>query len=106
MPKCRRSDTFPRIASRDAGSVPEREVTVPDSDHDMPDGAVTGGGVPEEDTEGTPGFPDRRLIDLSRDPTPGAPDHLAPDDAEDRPFIDLPRHPSSGGGHHRAPDDD
>jgi hypothetical protein len=52
------------------------------------------------------GFPDRRFIDLSRDPTPGKPDHLAPDDAGDRPFIDLSRDPTPGKGDHRMPDDD
>jgi hypothetical protein len=54
----------------------------------------------------TPGFPDRRLIDLSRDPTPGVPDHLAPDDAGDRPFIDLSRDPTPGKPDHAAPEDD
>ncbi len=34
------------------------------------------------ESESAGGFPDRRLIDLSRDPTPGVPDHAAPDDAE------------------------
>lgn len=55
--------------------------------------------------EESPGFPDRRFIDLSRDPTPGVPDHAAPDDAGDRPFIDLSRNPSSGTPRHAAPDD-
>jgi hypothetical protein len=53
-----------------------------------------------------PSFPDRRLIDLSRDPTPGVPDHAAPDDAGDRPFIDLSRDPTPGKPDHAAPDDD
>jgi hypothetical protein len=45
------------------------------------------------------------LIDLSRDPTPGVPDHAAPDDAGDRPFIDLSRDPTPGVPDHAAPDD-
>ena len=52
------------------------------------------------------GFPDRSLIDLSRDPTPGEPDHLAPDDAGDRPLIDLSRDPTPGVPDHAAPDDE
>ncbi|MBI1759541.1 MAG: hypothetical protein HYR62_10010 [Actinobacteria bacterium] len=67
-----------------------------DSDDNSPEG-----GVEEE-----PGFPDRRLIDLSRDPTPGVPDHLAPDDVGERPLIDMSRDPTSGVGNHRAPDDE
>lgn len=51
------------------------------------------------------GFPDRSKIDLSRDPTPGEPDHLAPDDAGDRPLIDLSRDPTPGVPDHLAPDD-
>jgi len=51
-------------------------------------------------------FPDRSLIDLSRDPTPGEPDHAAPDDAGDRPFIDLSRDPTPGAPDHAAPDDE
>ncbi len=51
-------------------------------------------------------FPDRRLIDLSRDPTPGLPDHAAPDDAGDRPLIDLSRDPTPGVPDHAAPADD
>ena len=54
----------------------------------------------------SPGFPDRRLIDLSRDPTPGKPDHAAPDDAGDRPFIDLSRDPTPGRPNHAMPDED
>jgi hypothetical protein len=60
--------------------------------------------APSEPTD-SPGFPDRRLIDLSRDPTPGVPDHAAPDDAGDRPFIDLSRDPTPGVPDHAAPDD-
>ncbi|MFL6127443.1 MAG: hypothetical protein ACJ73E_00060 [Mycobacteriales bacterium] len=52
------------------------------------------------------GFPDRSLIDLSRDPTPGEPDHLAPDDAGDRPLIDLSRDPTPGVPDHAVPDDE
>jgi hypothetical protein len=58
------------------------------------------------DGGGSPGFPDRRLIDLSRDPTPGVPDHAAPDDVGDRPLIDLSRDPTPGVPDHAAPDDD
>jgi hypothetical protein len=63
----------------------------------------------EQDAPATgesPGFPDRRFIDLSRDPTPGVPDHAAPDDAGDRPFIDLSRDPTPGVPDHAAPDDE
>lgn len=52
------------------------------------------------------GFPDRSLIDLARDPTPGEPDHLAPDDAGDRPLIDLSRDPTPGVPDHAVPDED
>jgi hypothetical protein len=64
--------------------------------------------VSSDDTPDTesPGFPDRRFIDLSRDPTPGVPDHAAPDDAGDRPFIDLSRDPTPGVPDHAAPDDE
>ena len=55
--------------------------------------------------EAATGFPDRSKIDLSRDPTPGEPDHLAPDDAGDRPLIDLSRDPTPGVPDHAAPDD-
>jgi hypothetical protein len=58
------------------------------------------------ETDESPGFPDRRLIDLSRDPTPGVPDHAAPDDVGDRPLIDLSRDPTPGVPDHAAPDDD
>ena len=63
-------------------------------------------GAHDADSEKTTGFtPDRSLIDLSRDPTPGAPDHAAPDDAGDRPFIDLSRDPNPGVPNPAAPDD-
>ena len=52
------------------------------------------------------GFPDRSKIDLSRDPTPGEPDHRAPDDAGERPLIDLSRDPTPGVPDHAAPDDE
>jgi hypothetical protein len=51
-------------------------------------------------------FPDRSLIDLSRDPNPGVPDHAAPDDAGERPLIDLSRDPNPGVPDHAAPDDE
>jgi hypothetical protein len=47
---------------------------------DEPAAAETAADPAERESAG--GFPDRRLIDLSRDPTPGVPDHAAPDDAE------------------------
>jgi hypothetical protein len=50
--------------------------------------------------------PDRSNIDPSRDPNPGVPDHLAPDDAGERPFIDLSRDPTPGRPDHAAPEDD
>jgi hypothetical protein len=50
--------------------------------------------------------PDRSHIDPARDPNPGVPDHLAPDDAGDRPFIDLTRDPTPGRPDHAAPDDE
>lgn len=59
-----------------------------------------------DDAEDAGGFPDRRHIDLSRDPTPGVPDHAAPDDAGDRPLIDLSRDPTPGVPDHAAPDDE
>jgi hypothetical protein len=56
--------------------------------------------------EKRPFTPDRSHIDLSRDPTPGVPDHLAPDDAGERPFIDLSRDPTPGKPDHAYPDDE
>jgi len=73
------------------------------ADDEGPPGS-TGAG-PAEST-GSRGFPDRSLIDLSRDPTPGEPDHLAPDDSGDRPLIDLSRDPTPGVPDHAAPDED
>jgi hypothetical protein len=62
--------------------------------------------VPRMSEEPREFIPDRSKIDLSRDPTPGVPDHLAPDDAEDRPFIDLSRDPTPGRPSHAAPEDE
>ena len=63
-------------------------------------------GAHHADEEDHAGFtPDRSLIDLSRDPTPGVPDHAAPDDVGDRPLIDLSRDPNPGVPNHAAPDD-
>ncbi len=54
----------------------------------------------------TPGFPDRRHIDLSRDPTPGVADHAAAEGAPLHPLIDLSRDPTPGVADHALPDDD
>jgi hypothetical protein len=62
--------------------------------------------VPRMSEESREFTPDRSKIDLSRDPNPGVPDHLAPDDAGERPFIDLSRDPNPGRPAHAAPDDD
>jgi hypothetical protein len=62
--------------------------------------------VPRMSEEPREFVPDRSKIDLSRDPTPGVPDHLAPDDAVDRPLIDLSRDPNPGRPNHAAPDDE
>lgn len=48
--------------------------------------------------------PDRSRIDASRDPTPGVPDHLRPDDEE--PGFDVSRDPTPGVPDHAAPDDE
>jgi len=53
-----------------------------------------------------PFTPDRSHIDVPRESAPGAPRHLAPDDAGERPFIDLSRDPTPGKPDHAAPDDD
>jgi hypothetical protein len=58
------------------------------------------------ETDESSGDPGRKFIDVSRDPTPGRPGHLAPDDAGDRPFIDLSRDPTPGKPDHAAPDED
>jgi hypothetical protein len=39
-------------------------------------------------------------------PKPKGPRHLAPDDAADRPLIDLSRDPTPGVPDHAAPDDE
>ncbi len=79
------------------------------SDDDGAAGAGTAdsaGARTADPTGPSEGFPDRRFIDLSRDPHPGVPDHLAPDDAGDRPLIDLSRDPTPGVPDHAAPDDE
>jgi hypothetical protein len=48
--------------------------------------------------------PDRSRIDVSRDPTPGVPDHLRPDDEE--PSFDISRDPTPGVPDHATPDND
>lgn len=77
----------------------EQEDLVGSEDEVRPDGGGTANGEER-------GFPDRSLIDLSRDPTPGVPDHAAPDDAGDRPLIDLSRDPTPGVPDHAAPEDE
>jgi hypothetical protein len=67
---------------------------------------IPASGEQDPDAADSPGFPDRRFIDLSRDPTPGVPDHAAPDDVGDRPLIDLSRDPTPGVPDHALPDDD
>jgi hypothetical protein len=49
----------------------------------------------------SPLSPDRSHTDVSRKPR-----HLAPDDAGERPFIDLSRDPTPGKPDHAAPEDD
>ncbi|MGH3434066.1 MAG: hypothetical protein ACRDQB_14655 [Thermocrispum sp.] len=48
----------------------------------------------------------REHIDLSRDPSPGVPNHAAPEDAERSPLIDLSRDPNPGVADHALPDDE
>jgi len=63
-------------------------------------------GLVSTDSETTAGFPDRKYIDLSRDPTPGVPDHALPDDADGpHPLVDLSRDPTPGKPDHAMPDD-
>lgn len=50
--------------------------------------------------------PDRSHIDVSRDPTPGVPDHLRDDDVEPGPLIDLTRDPTPGHPDHAMPDEE
>jgi SAM-dependent methyltransferase len=69
-----------RDRGRPCNSGDEEGAVRPDepsasTDHESADAAPSAAGE-------SPGFPDRRLIDLSRDPTPGVPDHAAPDDAD------------------------
>lgn|GEM_PF-6935841 len=57
-------------------------------------------------SESGSGFPDRRHIDLSRDPTPGVPDHALPDDATGpHPLVDLSRDPTPGVPDHAMPEE-
>jgi len=49
---------------------------------------------------------DRPEIDMSRDPTPGEPDHAAEDGSGVHPLIDLNRDPTPGKPDHAKPDDD
>ncbi len=60
---------------------------------------------PGESDPDSPGFPDRRFIDLSRDPTPGVPNHAAEPGAEPHPLIDLSRDPTPGVPFHALPED-
>lgn len=59
-----------------------------------------------ETEEATSSFPDRRYIDVSRDPNPGVPNHALPDGAPRHPLIDLSRDPNPGKADHALPDDD
>ena len=90
-----------------AGASENEEDAVPTADDHVPGGPADRGPSTEPASSGSDakGFPDRSLIDLSRDPTPGVPDHAAPDDAGDRPLIDLSRDPTPGVPDHAAPDD-
>ncbi|GAB3278994.1 hypothetical protein [Parasphingorhabdus pacifica] len=45
-------------------------------------------------------------VDPSRDPTPGVPNHAAPDGAEVDPLIDLSRDPNPGVADHAKQEDD
>jgi hypothetical protein len=49
---------------------------------------------------------ERPHIDLSRDPTPGVPDHAAPEDSDMHPLIDLSRDPNPGVADHAKPEDE
>ena len=77
-----------------------------DDDRVADEPARSGDAADQASNEAESTFPDRRLIDISRDPNPGVPDHLAPDDAGDRPLIDLSRDPNPGVPDHAAPEDD
>jgi hypothetical protein len=89
------------------GSGEREEDAVPAED-ERGSGGADGGTAAEQASNGAGGggFPDRSLIDLSRDPNPGVADHAAPDDAGDRPLIDLSRDPTPGEPDHAAPEDD
>ena len=54
----------------------------------------------------SPGFPDRRHIDLSRDPSPGVANHAAEEGAPLHPLIDLSRDPTPGVPDQALPDDE
>ncbi|MGE3287089.1 MAG: hypothetical protein AB7J32_13440 [Pseudonocardia sp.] len=56
------------------------------------------------DDTGT-GFPDRRHIDLARDPEPGVPNHAAEEGAPLHPLIDLSRDPTPGVPDHALPEE-
>ncbi len=59
----------------------------------------------EQDHEpDSPGFPDRRVIDLNRDPHPGQPEHALPEGAERDPLIDMSRDPTPGVPDHALPE--
>ncbi len=49
---------------------------------------------------------ERPVIDLSRDPNPGKPDHAKPEDSDVDPLIDLSRDPNPGKPDHAKPDAD
>lgn len=55
--------------------------------------------------ETSPGFPDRRHIDLERDPNPGVPGHAAEEGAPLHPLIDLSRDPTPGVPDHALPEE-
>lgn len=46
------------------------------------------------------------LIDPSRDPNPGKPDHARPEGAGVDPLIDLSRDPNPGKADHAKPEED
>lgn len=63
-------------------------------------------GNTEASTSESPGFPDRRFVEVSRDPTPGVPGHAAAEGAPLHPLIDLSRDPNPGKPDHALPDDE
>ncbi len=46
------------------------------------------------------------MTETTPEETPSEPRHLAPDDAGDRPLIDLDRDPTPGVPDHAAPEDE